>query len=581
MAGREDRPVRQGRPADDRQSPEPKRQRTDDTAGAASETIEEIYDRLGGNKYTQCDAALPPEDPDEAEYQEFDDDEPVVYNESILDPEIAPTTYVANLPALPNAELQRQLDRFKLELNARQEYMNTIDGLTDQDELGVGPWFFGWNTFIRYYAATIREDQQRRAARQPPPATAAVVLSSDDDDDFIIVSPRTTPRSEAREKKRQAAKAKKPRKVKVEAPVFAATHVDPKDAARFLYENGAVVIPCIPERILVKERQRFLDEIRKWPEYLPQPPGQYPVGAGGFGPHGVPSSFHSEIVREGRRKAHVASAAMWEHFAPLAAEAFEVNPATIHVSQVIDRMVVRRCGTALAGESAHRDNNPLPANMLKMVFGGWVNYNLTDSKLICAPRTHDKGRATPGSFDRLSEAELASYQMKRRLIPIPPGHMLIFFENLKHEVAQNPNRPNLPGYVLRQHTAFFITSYQPEQVPKPMMAKSRAELLNQCNRYESMIIKSGQRSPMYPALWLTNWPDKMQEYTLQYLQPALRRQYTYASGKKAGQTFTFPLARFMPALAEIMPEIPRIPYGPYDIDILVPRQLPIPLPNNT
>lgn len=45
---------------------------------------------------------------------------------------------------------------------------------------------------------------------------------------------------------------------------------------------------------------------------------------------------------------------------------------------------------------------------------------------------------------------------------------------------------------------------------------------------------------MVPKLWVTNWPDKCEEYSKRLI-PQMLEEYTYQSGMKRGRTITKPL----------------------------------------
>lgn len=103
-------------------------------------------------------------------------------------------------------------------------------------------------------------------------------------------------------------------------------------------------------------------------------------------------------------------------------------------------MSLRRKGSRLTEESWHRDvaEHQLPGDV---VYGGWINLDLKESQFFsCVPSTHkDRAQGTASGFALIKdEASKKAFAARRKLIEVPPGHQILFHQNIVHEVRKQP-----------------------------------------------------------------------------------------------------------------------------------------------
>jgi hypothetical protein len=141
---------------------------------------------------------------------------------------------------------------------------------------------------------------------------------------------------------------------------------------------------------------------------------------GGFGALALPSSFHHPDIRFIRQ-------IVYEHVKPTLKKLFNHS----HLELLFDRVSVRRSGTSTSPESWHRDVCPdaLPGDI---ILGGWINLDPSGSpnqKFSCSPGTH---RDTHN--DRTGFAKTKETPTNKRIYEVSPGHVILFHQNLLHEV---------------------------------------------------------------------------------------------------------------------------------------------------
>ena len=150
-------------------------------------------------------------------------------------------------------------------------------------------------------------------------------------------------------------------------------------------------------------------------------------------------------------------------------------------------------------------------------YGGWINLNFNETQYFKAiPGTHkpdhpifqhldqkNGGRRGFADFKSKKDFEfLENYWKtnigKKNLIPIPPGHLLIFRETLIHTVFKNPKTNNC---ILRLHTSFNIS---PNPIPlhdRNIEKKYAREPIREYFRKQHVVpVRSGQETPVYSPM---------------------------------------------------------------------------------
>ena len=144
--------------------------------------------------------------------------------------------------------------------------------------------------------------------------------------------------------------------------------------------------------------------------------------------------------------------------------------------------------------------------------------------------------------------------LKKKKIVIPPGHMIIFNENIIHEV--NPHKKNYT--MTRLFTGWRLTNSN-----IPLIPNIKTLLENQ----DVIPIKSGQIPTMFSKSHLM-FHHKLLENMAENLIEGCKYKHTFKSGKYIGETKIFPKI-ISPSLKELNMMYPE--YMEKDIEILYPH----------
>jgi hypothetical protein len=200
-----------------------------------------------------------------------------------------------------------------------------------------------------------------------------------------------------------------------------------------LLKNGVVVIPFLDAKNLPNQRAFFHLAIDTFKEYIDV---THPV-LGGFAAFGNPSSFHNVFVRQLRE-------GVYEHVKNklLRPYAQKVN-LELRSEMLFDRMLLRRQGQNPTAESWHRDVcvKPPKSNLTKGddILGGWLNLDNDNQFFSCVPGSHKDISLydlTDG-FATFPKDQTPVLQAHSQKILIPPGHLVIFYQYIAHEVLAN------------------------------------------------------------------------------------------------------------------------------------------------
>lgn len=285
-----------------------------------------------------------------------------------------------------------------------------------------------------------------------------------------------------------------------------------------LMKDGFCVVPFITEH--KKYKELFDAAISSMPEFKPSAK-TYVLG--GFKALGNPGSFHNWFVRHMRWRAHLEMyQTVWNKHVT----------EDLRLEQIMDRMLLRPTGATVSSESWHRDIC-IKQEKGDKVFGGWVNLNIKETQYFCCvPQSHTEVKEDDQKgFYKLNDT---SYYRSRAIkVAIPPGHLIIFFEDIIHMVYGGKAKYDIYrlfiGWRLtRSSTPLFDLKLEEQGVP---------------------LIKSGQRPPLYARLHWTNWRSKIVEFS-KHLHENCLEDRKVLSGPHKGQSFRV-CKQFLPSLKEL------------------------------
>jgi hypothetical protein len=334
------------------------------------------------------------------------------------------------------------------------------------------------------------------------------------------------------------------KRIRIVAPKYQKVYdIDKVDRiAKSIRKRGFAVVNV--GNIRVGEIRNMIDEeIESFPEFI-EGASREPLG--GFAAFGNPASFHNPTVRALRLDAY-------EQISPVL-DALKPDD-SYNKEAVIDRMMVRPAGASPSAESWHRDEAPNAANS-DIVLGGWWNFDDAPSYLSCVKGSH-KGVHGHKGFALVSKEEAAKYSTQKILVEVPSGHILLFNEQLVHEVMAK----KLKYKSYRLFLGWRITK-EKDPLDKDLVPKLKAQA--------AMQIKSAQEPPMYAKLHWTNWVDKLNTFSENF-KPQCRSVMTVKSGKRKGESFNI-VHRHMSSLEEYgFKKYPE--YTESEIEILIPHHI--------
>lgn len=321
----------------------------------------------------------------------------------------------------------------------------------------------------------------------------------------------------------------------------ARTQTTTETLARQLYREGYAVVHNSGLVAAVKDNlhRRFQETLQALPEYRrdPKDPTKNASGKtlryamGGFGALGVPSSFHNPLVRDLRSRC---MAAVQPVLAEYAGEYF-LNSATAKIEQLVDRMLYRPAGDKPSAESWHRDQSPDRKDG-DLILGGWINLDAKEPQhLCCVPGSHSGVQPSSGGFAPITDKKKrAEYKQKARDVCVQPGEILLFVQEMVHQVRAKVLKHDMQRLFLGWRITY---SAQPLQIAA----------FNQLQGQSPVLLKSGQRPPMYARLHWANWADRLSDWATESLQDSLLCERTFLGGQRKGERCQIPL-RFVHAL---------------------------------
>lgn len=319
------------------------------------------------------------------------------------------------------------------------------------------------------------------------------------------------------------------------------------DYATLLRTDGVTVIPCIPAEQLPNCRALFDQTVQSFPEFKPNAPSYV---MGGFSALGNPSSFHNLFVRRLRQWC------MYSAVTELFRDYIQRYKPHYNLEQCIDRMMKRPRGVAPSAESWHRDIAKGTGDTDE-TFGGWLNLDDADQAFSCVPGTHkDKPDKQSGFALIRDKGDIARYKAASRIVIVPPGHMIVFFEHIVHEVRNTKAAYDM----YRLFTGWRITNSE-----TPLHPGMKNMMMDQA----VMPLKSNQTPPMYASLHWTNWVDHIVEFS-RYVDNRCLEFRRVESGKNKGTVYHV-VQRHLRSLRDYdMPMYPA--YAAAELQMHVPRR---------
>lgn len=302
------------------------------------------------------------------------------------------------------------------------------------------------------------------------------------------------------------------------------------------------MVPLLTAEETKEARNNFLSALERSPEFknFDARSSLQPV-LGGFAAMGNPSSYHDPFFRQ------MAEIATQKVFAD------DILPVKgRRVEKCFDRSTLRRKGQKPTAESLHRDESAT-AHPDDHMFGGWINLDGSPQLLRCCPGSH-KGVTGNKGFARITDPwEKVFWYERLKKVHIPPGHMLVFYERLVHDVVSDAAKHDMH----RVHVGFRVTKEQ-----EPLFGEKTTHLW--MTHQAVPRIKSGQEPRVFPSCY-TNFPkvhmDFLQKWSSDLFVPDAIEQFTVGSGDLAGRrTYRVP-AKF-PSLAQLSAKNPSIKLHP-------------------
>lgn len=276
------------------------------------------------------------------------------------------------------------------------------------------------------------------------------------------------------------------------------------------------VIPCVGD--VSSERKAILDNLANIPEHKE---GCMPFVLGGFSALGHPSTFHMDTVRDLRMKAYHT---FFDHIFSKSGDGYQMEA-------IIDRLMVRPPYRKPTAETWHRDEAK-GAVYGDVVYGGWVNLDNTDQYFSCHPGS--AASSNNGGFRPATASEKERARLGKVVVPVPPGHLLVFNETMVHEVMskyrdQTSVRLFVGFRVSRVDSGPLCLHDLMIKDPPREISKygQNVDLATKLATGAIIPLKSGQLPAMYPKLTWSNksiyreLTDKSKSGKAEFLGPSL------------------------------------------------------------
>ena len=275
-----------------------------------------------------------------------------------------------------------------------------------------------------------------------------------------------------------------------------------------LSTEGYCVLPVLSPEEVTSTRDRLVLELRRDPYYKDATRAwNEGMVMGGFGGLATPHSYHNPVTRELRLRVHEVGV--------------QLCPPDAVIEQCPDRTMSRAIHQCPGGESWHRDESP-SAKPGSAIFGGWINLNDHDEYFACCPGSQRIGTGGNINFQTIPKEERPEWKAREVKVPIPPGHLVVFYENIVHRVYTGKKRREYRLFV-----GWRIGTNRDELDPT---------LHERMVRHQVPKIKGGMQPPVYARQHMASWIERVAEWS-KNVQDVHCYNHVVRSGKNAGKTF--------------------------------------------
>ena len=291
-----------------------------------------------------------------------------------------------------------------------------------------------------------------------------------------------------------------------------------------LTTKGYCVLPVLTSAEVSSARARLVVELRRDPYYKDATLAwNQGMVMGGFGGLATPHSYHNPVIRELRLRVHGVGV--------------QLCPPGMVIEQCPDRTMSRAVQQCPGSESWHRDESP-SAGPGSTIFGGWINLNDHDEFFACCPgsqrgsqRTGTSGssgsqRGSDKNFQTIPKEERPKWKAAEVKVVVPPGHMVVFYENIVHRVYAGKKR--------REYRLFvgwrIGTPGNPGNPPIDPTLRDRMV------HHQVPKIKGGMQPPVYARQHMASWIERVAAWSVN-----VKDEHCYdhlvRSGKNKDKTF--------------------------------------------
>jgi hypothetical protein len=339
-------------------------------------------------------------------------------------------------------------------------------------------------------------DSDDDAAPAPAPVRDDWAFSGSDSDSDIKSASRTLQRKQGKQRKQQQGEPRTwdqykqhVKHVRKDVEDYTGPVVsDASEAARLLATHGVVVMPMFSPDQCSDMRERYQAALAQAPEFRKGCWPLVPV-AGGYGATGHPSGFHDPFAREAREKLYDSALPVFQQYAALV-KASRGDGDDLFFAALFERNKYRVPGRRTEASGICRKQSP---HLVKgtEVFGSYVNVGEEAHGFTCVPGSHKDMNGWdaqgPDDWKPSTVAEANLHYKALKIVRVPPGHCIIFFQHLLQCLL--PERPR------RKTCLLLLQSYTLSPDPSPMFP------VDQVIAEQGVpVIKSGQVPILYDKL---------------------------------------------------------------------------------